>query len=184
MLAYSDHSQYNDGSSPHRAVIMIKQKTDLLLGFWRQAYESPVTLNFATYKKANSFRLRLYVAVRPYRTEANGDVELHCKINQMEAIAKELPDGTGQLVIRSADLNEELAELARQAGLPWGFNRAEAEESQRRMLERVEEINAPEAGKPTFDYVTRNKPIESKPEEASDVGDDYSDEDRRSIYDD
>jgi hypothetical protein len=133
---------------------MIKMKSDLLLGFWRQAYDSPVTLSFPTYKKANAFRLRLYVAVRPFRDDANGDIELHLKINQLEAIASELPDGRGQLVIRPAEMNEELARLAREAGLPWGFNVVEAEESQRRMLERLAAIETPdlEPVRQPFDY--------------------------------
>lgn len=146
----------------------IKMKTDFLLDFWRKAYESPVTLSFGSYKEANAFRLRLYVAVRPYRNEPNGDMELHCKINQMEAIAQTTDEGKGRLIIRHAELNEELLRLAKEAGISYGFDMDSAKASQQRMLEALT---------PT------PQPSHIEPGQSSDIGDSYSDEERMGVYD-
>jgi hypothetical protein len=148
----------------------IKMKTDLLLGFWRAAYKQPIVLPFETYKEANAFRLRLYVAVRPYRNEPNGDMELHCQINQLEAIASETADGKGQLIIRPAEMNEELTRLAKIAGIPWGFDQAQAEESQKRMLEALTPTPKPQ-------------PVTPEPTPSEDVGDVYTNADRLGAYD-
>lgn len=150
------------------AAMTIKMKTDFLLNFWRKAYDSPVTLSFGSYKEANAFRLRLYVAVRPFRDEANGDMELHCKINQMEAIARTTDDGKGQLIIRHAELNDELVRLAKEAGISYGFDVDSAQASQQRMLEALT---------PT------PKPSQVELGVSSDVGDTYSDDDRKGVYD-
>jgi hypothetical protein len=122
----------------------IKLKTDLYLSIWRQANSAPVSIPFPTYKAANAFRLRLYVAIRPFRHEENGDPELHLAVNQMEAVASRQPDDSGLLVIRKAEMNEELARIAREAGIPWGVDN-QASESMERMQRMLEASEASEA---------------------------------------
>lgn len=133
----------------------------LYLDLWRKGFISPLKLAFDSYKAANAFRLRLYVAIRPYRERPEMPAELQQGasiaqthewdarmaeyreahelfriIDQTEAVAKTLPSGEGMLIIRTIENNVDLARIAAQAGIPWGFDR-EVEESQRRMLEKL-----------------------------------------------
>lgn len=160
-----------------KAAAVAKQTTQLYLNLWRKGFDEPLVLSLPTAKDANAFRLRLYVAIRPYRDkpealrvepekasihekqvwmeeahEWHEAMELHRLIEQLEAVSCGMPDGTGQLTIRRVELNIRLADIAAQAGIPWGFTH-EMEESQKRMMEALKDMpGAASFEKPDMSY--------------------------------
>lgn len=107
----------------------------LMVGAWRRGFEETQRVGFDDYKKANSFRLRLYIAVRKYRKDESIDPELSRMLGCLEAVIEEA-GGRHYVVIRKVDDNPELARIAAELGIPWGFE-AEAAESLKRIQDNL-----------------------------------------------
>lgn len=145
--------------------------TQLMLDLWIKGIEAPLEISFPSFKEAQAFRLKMYRAIRPYRDlpdypqgmpskanladqqrhqfemdEYEKAMRIHKYIQQLEAIAKECGDGSGRMVVRTVEHNHDLARIAAQAGIPWGMT-AEAEESQKRMMETLRGLNGNEPNK-------------------------------------
>lgn len=111
---------------------------DLLVEAWRQGFAGTKRVGFDEYKKANTFRLRLYIAVRKYRKDESLDPELSRLLGCMEAVIEE-EAGRHYVVIRKVEDNLELARIAAELGIPWGFE-ADAMESLKRIQESLGDL--------------------------------------------
>lgn len=133
---------------------MAQAKTSFYLSIWRQGFKQQVDLPCVSVAEANSIRLKMYVAGRPYRSlegketrrrdgtvvvkEAKGleDPEMHEAVTGCEIVIKPHEDGSATLTVRPEWMNERLMRLSAATGIPFGPV-DEMAESQRRFLEKM-----------------------------------------------